>query len=85
MGVKKAKVVLDEGLQRCQAFPWKDWDAGKVEELIVKTRAVLNEEEVGMLEVELESDVVERLKEYAREHGWSLSEAIYHVLVDLLW
>jgi len=85
MGIEKAKVILDEGLQRCQVYPWKDWDASKVEELIVGTKTALNELEEGMLEVELEPEVAERLKEYAGEHSWSLSEAISCILVDLLW
>ena len=45
MGIEQAKLVLDKALQRCQEYEWKDWSMEEVQELIIKTKIALNEDD----------------------------------------
>jgi len=45
MGIEKAKIVLDEALQRGQLHYWLDWGGEEVKELIIKVKTALNEED----------------------------------------
>jgi len=38
----KIKALLDFALQRCQEFPYKDWDAENVASLIKHIKTILN-------------------------------------------
>ena len=39
--IEKTMVILDEALQRTQEYPWKDWDARKVQDLIIKVKQTI--------------------------------------------
>lgn len=41
--IEAVKAILDKALQRCQEYPYKDWDASEVEKLIEEVKVDLNQ------------------------------------------
>jgi len=42
--IEEAMIILDEALQRCQVYAYKDWPAQQVEELIIKVKTELSKQ-----------------------------------------